>query len=391
MYRTNAQSRAIEEALIRAGVPYQLVGATRFYERREVKDCIAYLRLVHNPFDTVSLGRVINVPARGVGEKTTEQLERWAGELGVPVYTALQVLAGQQRGTDAEALRFRPHPFAGRQATALGGFLEMIDELIDVAAKNSVSTLLDGMLERVQYRRYLYDTYEETEAEERWDNVQQLRALAAEYDGLAPGEGLTALLEGVALVSDQDTLRDIEGSGAVTLITLHSAKGLEFPVVFMIALEEGILPHIRSFDDPAQMEEERRLCYVGMTRAKERLYMLRAFKRYGNGRPGHGPPSRFLLDLPPEVIAPKSRIRGEEIQREPARYAAAIARPADTRPLAPDGPAFSGGERVRHPRFGEGIVVGCVEKGDDQEITVAFKGEAGIKKLMLSFAPLERV
>jgi DNA helicase-2/ATP-dependent DNA helicase PcrA len=391
MYRTNAQSRAIEEALIRAGIRYQLVGGTRFYERREVKDILAYLRLVYSPFDTVSFTRVVNVPGRGIGDKTVEQLTKWAQRLGVPPYTALQVMDAQARG-EPEASAREAHPLGARQARALAAFRETLDELIDVAAKNNLSTLLNGLLERIEYRRWLLEEFDEDEADERWANVEELRNVAADYDGLAPGHGLASFLEDVALISDADTIEDEESSGGkVTLITLHTAKGLEYPVVFMTAMEEGVLPHIRSFDDPAQMEEERRLCYVGMTRAKDRLYLVRAFRRYAQGMSQHNPPSRFLRDIPSELVehavAAGATARAPR-DREALRYreAAAARVSAD-----PDEVAFSGGERVRHPRFGEGVVVGCLVKGDDQEVTIAFKGETGIKKLMLSFAPLERI
>ncbi|MHB8514725.1 MAG: ATP-dependent helicase [Dehalococcoidia bacterium] len=394
MYRTNAQSRAIEEALMRAGIRYQLVGGTRFYERREVKDVLAYLRLVHNPYDLVSLTRVLNVPGRGIGAKTAQQVERWAQGLGVPVYTALQILVAQESGRQPEGLpRAERHPAAARQAKALAEFVGMLDELMDVAAKNNLSTLLDGVLERTGYRRYLYA--ESEDGEQRWENVEELRNVAADYDGLAPGNGLVSFLEDVALISDADTVEDAAKGedapeGRVTLITLHSAKGLEYRAVFIIAMEEGVLPHVRSFDDPAQMEEERRLCYVGMTRAKERLYLLRAFKRYAMGSSQHNPASRFLKDIPRQLIAQQPAV-GEAHQAASERRYQAPARRGDERPLVPDDAVFTGGEKVRHPRFGEGIVVACVVANGDQELTIAFKGEAGIKRLLLSLAPLERM
>jgi DNA helicase-2/ATP-dependent DNA helicase PcrA len=406
MYRTNAQSRALEEAFIRAKLPYQLVGGTRFYERREVKDILAYLRLVHSPFDAVSFTRVVNVPGRGIGAKTVAELERWAGTLGVPLYSAVQVIAEQEDSTARARIAIDPaapradiprgehHPIGARQTRTLIEFLAMLDALIDVAAKNNLSTLLDALLEHTEYRRYLLDEFEEPDAEERWANIGELRNVAAEYDGLAPGNALVAFLEDVALISDADTIEEgSERSGdRVTLITLHSAKGLEYPVVFMTAMEEGILPHMRSFDDQGQMEEERRLCYVGMTRAKDRLYLLRAFKRYSNGMSQHNPPSRFMKDIPSELLAQRSAVRDqyEAVERGPQRFRAPEPW-RDERPPVPSEQAFAGGERVRHPRFGEGIVVSCQIVKDDQEITIAFKGGAGIKKLMLSFAPLERL
>jgi len=401
MYRTNAQSRAIEESLIAAGIRYQLVGGTRFYERREVKDVLAYLRIIHNPFDMVSFARIVNVPGRGIGAKTVAELERWARKLNVPLYTALQIMAEQEEHAAAargDAAAGPPaadrHPVGARQAKTLVAFLRMIDHLADVAAKNNLSTLLDAVLEQTSYRRYIYDEFEQEEADERWANIGELQNVAAGYDGLAPGKSLVAFLEDVALISDADTIAESEGGRdeRVTLITLHSAKGLEYPVVFMTAMEEGVLPHIRSFDDPAQMEEERRLCYVGMTRAKDRLYLLRAFRRYQMGASQHAPPSRFLKDVPPQLMTPRSAVRdeAEAAERGPQRFReAAFARREERAAAPPEDLAFTGGEKVRHPRFGEGIVVSCADVGDDQEVTIAFKGGVGMKKIMRSFAKLE--
>ncbi len=397
MYRTNAHSRALEEALIRAKVPYALVGGTRFYERREVKDILAYLRLIQNPHDAVSFARVVNVPGRGIGAKTLSELERWARERGVPAFTALQLVAEQEASTKTQprtAVLHERHPIGAKQTRTLIEFQQMVAELQGVAEKNNLSTLLDGVIERTSYRKFLYGEFEESEADERWENIGELRNVASEYDGLSAGHGLVAFLEDVALISDADTTPDSDdpGSGRVTLITLHSAKGLEYPIVFMIAMEEGVLPHIRSFEDPAQMEEERRLCYVGMTRAKERLYMVRAFKRYNMGSSSHNPPSRFFKDVPQVLISQRSAVRSqyEAVERGPSRYREGLAR-KDDRPAVPEELVFAGGERVRHPRFGEGIVVSSQKVKDDQEVTVAFKGEVGMKRLMLSFAPLEKL
>ena len=393
MYRTNAQSRAIEEALIAAGIRYQLVGGTRFYERREVKDVIAYLRLVQNPFDVVSFTRVVNVPGRGIGAKTIAELERWARKMNVPPYAALQVLAEQVSG-HADAAPADRHPVGARQAKALVDFLGLLDGLMSVAEKNNLSTLLDAVLERTAYRRYVFDSFEDDGAEERWANIQELQNVAAGYDGLAPDAALVAFLQDVALISDVDAMAEGEADhgGTVTLITLHSAKGLEYPIVFMTAMEEGVLPHIRSFDDPAQMEEERRLCYVGMTRAKERLYLLRAFRRYGMGMSQHAPPSRFLRDIPAELTAQRSAVRDEAaaVERGPHRLREALAQRPEHEP-APVNGGFNAGAKVRHPAFGDGIVISSTPDGDDYLLTVAFKGAPGIKKLLLSIAPLERL
>jgi DNA helicase-2/ATP-dependent DNA helicase PcrA len=415
MYRTNAQSRAFEETFVRRGIPYRLVGGTRFYERREIKDLLAYLRLVHNPFDAVCLLRVINVPPRGIGQRSVQELNRWSRELAVPPYATLQLLAEQESaessaraepveaGEPVEAAHGEPvepsfdklrmkdaagtsggqpaHPFQKRIAAALLRFLDLLNELIKEAPTQSLSELLDDIIAGADYRRYLME--ESADGEERWENVQELRAVASQYDELAPAEALPRFLEDAALITDIDEYD--EKADAVTLITLHAAKGLEFPVVFIVGMEEGLLPHMRSYDEPAQMEEERRLCYVGMTRAEERLYLVRAFRRtFG----GHNPPSRFLADIPPDLVTTRERIPTETPARE--RFALGP-RGGEERPKRLD-VTFAAGDRVRHPKFGEGIVVSCQEeKSGDQLVIVAFKGEAGIKRLLLSFAALEHL
>ncbi len=361
MYRTNAQSRAIEEAFVRYGILYKLVGGVRFYERREVKDIIAYLKLIHNPYDSVSLARVINLPPRGIGSRTIEELSRWAKERSLPVYAVLQIVADENQET----------PFNPRTTRALTGFLAMLNRLMAKSDELDVVELFDLVVDSFGYREHILEAQD---GEDRWDNILELRTVAAEYRHLGPQEELSSFLEGVTLVSDVDSY---DGKvDAVTLITLHAAKGLEFPVVFIVGMEEGLLPHRKSLDDPDQLEEERRLCYVGITRAKERLYLVRAFRRsyLGNNEPGH--PSRFLLDIPPHLV-------GTSMQ--PARESPVTVSPS------PSKAALKAGDHVHHAAFGEGIVIGCLATRDDQEVTVAFKGEAGLKKLLLSLAPMERM
>ncbi len=385
MYRTNAQSRPFEETFVRRNIPYRLVGGTRFYERREVKDLLAYLRLVQNPFDSVALLRVINVPPRGIGQRTVQELGRWSQELAIPPYAALQLLGEQER---EESDQPSSHPFQKRTASALLGFLNLLNDLIGGVAKQSLSELLDTVLERTDYRRFLLEDL--ADGEERWENVQELRTVATQYDELAPAQALASFLEDVALITDIDTYD--EKADAVTLITLHAAKGLEFPVVFIVGVEEGLLPHMRSYDDPSQMEEERRLCYVGMTRAKERLYLVRAFRR---SLGGHNPPSRFLSDIPsdlittPEPVEVGPGVRFQNAGEGPS--SAAPSRPSTGSGRAAPQDTFRAGEHVRHPKFGEGVVVSCEPTGGDHMVVVAFKGDAGLKRLLLSFAPLEHV
>jgi DNA helicase-2/ATP-dependent DNA helicase PcrA len=360
MYRTNAQSRAIEEAFIRYGIPYKLVGGTRFYERREVRDLIAYLRLIHNPYDSVSLLRIINVPPRGIGQRTTDELSHWAKGLSLPVYAALQMLADENEKS----------PFSPRSVKVLTSFLNMLNELILTGKELNVVELFDLVLERSGYKEYIMDR---DDGEDRWDNILELRTVANDFRHLAPDDSLSSFLEGVALVSDVDSYD--EKIDAVTLITLHAAKGLEFPVVFIVGTEEGLLPHRKSFDDPDQMEEERRLCYVGITRAMERLYLVRAFRRSLMGSSGPTLPSRFLLDVPSHLVfKPTGHARESAVQQNLTTKA-----PLDA------------GDHVRHTVFGDGIVVNCLPTKDDHEVIVAFKGDAGLKRLLLSLAPMEKI
>ncbi|MBI4216050.1 MAG: UvrD-helicase domain-containing protein [Chloroflexi bacterium] len=360
MYRTNAQSRPLEEAFLHLGLPYQLVGGTRFYERREVRDVVAYLRLAHNPYDSASLARVLNVPPRGIGAKTIEDVSRLARQRELPLYAALQLAAAEDVGLSA----------AARQR--LGGFLELLHRLMAAAKELAPLALLNLALERTAYRQYLVESEPGRPGEERWENLLELRGVAEEYGEMGPGVGLEAFLERVALHSDTDELG--EKPERVTLITLHQAKGLEFPAVFIVGLEEGILPHSRSFDDPAQMEEERRLFYVGMTRAQERLYLVRAFRRRYLGASTPRLPSRYLADIPALLtITPRERGRAAERPAAPAALA-----------------AYRAGEKVRHAQFGDGIVVAAQPARDDLEVTIAFKGQPGVRKFLASLAQLEK-
>ncbi len=375
MYRTNAQSRVLEEAFIRYGVSYRLVAGTRFYERREVKDIIAYLRVIQNPYDSVSLRRIINVPQRGIGQRSLSELSEWAQSRGISEYRALQMLAGQKEGET----QLSP-PFNSRTTRALTGFARMMEGFIKRRRELNLVDLFDLVIANTGYREYLFSG---PDGEERWENVLELRTVAREYGDVKPLEGLAAFLEGVTLVADVDGLN--ESIDAVTLITLHQAKGLEFPVVFIVGMEDGILPHIRSFDDPDQMEEERRLCYVGVTRAKKKVYLVRAFRRSFRGTSGVSMPSRFLQDIPPHLISGGELWQGEDSQLATAMYSWNKA-PAPGPPLA----ELNAGDHVRHEQFGDGVVVSVRAVKDDAEVVVAFDG-AGIKKLLLSFAPLEKV
>jgi len=373
MYRTNAQSRALEEVFIRYGTPYKLVAGTRFYERREVKDIIAYLRLIQNPYDTVSLLRIINVPQRGIGQRSLDELTQWARAQGVSEYRALQLLSElKEKETD---LAFSPRTFK-----VLAGFSAMMEGFIESSRELKLAELFDLVVENSGYRQYLAGL---VDGEDRWENVLELRGVAQEYRDMKPMEGLAAFLEGVALVSDVDGLE--EGVAATTLITLHQAKGLEFPVVFIVGMEDGVLPHFKSIDDPEQLEEERRLCYVGITRAEKRVYLVRAFRRRLMGSSAVNQPSRFLQDIPSHLTSGGGMWEGEESPAAESVYSW-----NRTGSEQGEGPELKSGDHVMHAQFGEGVVISCQPVKDDAEVVVAFDG-AGVKRLLLSFAKLEKV
>ncbi|MFO7742387.1 MAG: UvrD-helicase domain-containing protein [Anaerolineae bacterium] len=377
MYRTNAQSRALEDAFVRAGLPYKLVGATRFYSRREVKDMLAFLRLVQNPDDDVSMARVINVPPRGIGQKTRTALEDAAREGETSVYRVLR----RVQTPEAEG----PELWTRAERSVLD-FLETLEGWMAARSELTVAELINRVLEDTRYADYIRDGSEE--GEERWGNVLELRNVAADYENYS----LTEFLTDVALVSDVDNLgSDVD---APTLLTLHSAKGLEFPVVFITGLEEGLLPHSRSFDEPEEMAEERRLTYVGLTRAEDRLFLSYAFRRTRYGSSEATVPSRFLEDIPTELTAGSWRGARRDVREEETTWERPFARRRSgtvvTLDEAPSGPQFQAGQRVVHEAFGEGIVLESRVQGDDEIVTVNFE-EGGEKRLMASFAPMEVV
>jgi len=415
MYRTNAQSRALEDGLVRAGVPYRLVGGTRFYERKEIKDVLSYLRLVQNPHDIVSFERMINVPPRGLGAKTVTDLANWSRQLGMPAFQALEIMAGPDAPLDE---RMRNAPFAARAEKGLVAFHDLIAGLRAELGKMTLVDLLDQILDRTGYERFLRDGSDE--GEDRWSNVRELRTKAEDYEGMLAEESLPILLEEVSLVQDVDTMEP--GASVVTLITLHQAKGLEYPIVFITGLEDGIFPHSRSLEDFNQMEEERRLFYVGITRAMERLYLVHAFRRgfWGASRPSD--PSRFLADIPPNLLKitsggsssmgsfiPSSQRAGPVVTRrtdESWSQTRVTTRPSvrhreldemdeidDAEPTpvrkVVSEQQFKAGDRVTHPSFGEGVVVASRMTGDDEQVEVLFKGNIS-KKLSMAFAPLRR-
>jgi DNA helicase-2/ATP-dependent DNA helicase PcrA len=361
LYRTNAQSRSVEEAFVRYGIPYRVVGGVRFYDRKEIKDLLAYLRLIFQPEDVVSFERIVNVPARGIGTTSIQKFSQWRTDNDLSLETALlQVLECDRLTAKARQALFE-----------LG---ELLAALRTVNEDASVSGLIDSVLRRTAYLQYLDDGSPQGEA--RQENVRELLSVATEYHDV----GLDGFLEEVALVSDLDTA-NFEGD-AVTLMTLHAAKGLEFPVVFMIGMEETIFPHSRALYDQAEMEEERRLCYVGMTRARQELYLISATSRLLYGGVQHNPPSRFLSEIDGEVQTDVSPYG------DSAFASTEFGSPAETTisnepRYVPD---LNEGDGVRHTQFG----VGTVLELDGDNAVIYFKGK-GAKKLNISFAPLEKL
>ena len=391
LYRTNAQSRALEESLVRWGIPYLVVGGLRFYDRREIKDVLAYLRLLVNPADTVSLLRVLNVPRRGIGKTTVERLSDAAAQLGLPLWEVV---------SDAEAVR----SLGGRSAKGLLQFAELINDLAGRAQDSPPSELVQRVMEQSGYVAELIAEASD-EAEERRRNLQELVNAALQYQEENEEGSLEGFLASAALASDADS-KDT-AADRVTLMTLHASKGLEFPVVFLVGLEQGLFPSYRSLEDPAALEEERRLCYVGLTRAKERLFLSHASeRRLWGGMREPAVPSVFLSELPAELLQgdlPQSggaAIRREQrlerltrVDRDDSRRVAAggeAARPANAvRRRAPARP-WAVGDPVRHASFGVGTITHLFGSGERLSLAVKFEG-MGPKILDPRLAPIEPV
>jgi DNA helicase-2/ATP-dependent DNA helicase PcrA len=432
MYRTNAQSRALEEQFIRTGTPYVVVGSKKFYERKEIKDVLAYLRLIANPLDTVSLQRVINVPNRKIGPKTVSEFTSWAQSQHLTQFEALS--------------RIEEHPtLATAGKRALVGFSALLTDLRQAAREESLPRLVDRLLERSGYAAELKDGTDE--GEERWNNVLELRRVADDFSEISPDIALALFLENVALVAGADTTSNENGTivneekDAATLITLHAAKGLEYPVVFIIGMEEGVLPHMRSLESQSELEEERRLAYVGITRAMRRLYLTRAFRRsfYG-GNSVFQEASRFLEEIPAALVtATRQRVRtgAAEVGVSAGRTSSGTgslwgSQGGNSRPTSPSGSRFipaqpatrtpvgtqpatpfgspaseapkpptpaapaaqdvklQPGDRVMHRLFGDGTVLKVSDERGSTTVEVLFK-TAGKKTLDLSFANLTKI
>src|SRR5690242_17943328 len=412
-YRTNAQSRVFEEIFIRVGLPYKVVGGVRFYERKEVRDILAYLRVLANPEDTVPLRRILNVPKRGIGERAEAMID---------------ALTARERISFPQALRRvdEAYGMAARSSNAVKRFNTLMEDLRTVVESGAgPATVLEAVLERTGYLAELQASTDPQD-ETRIENLQELAAVALEFEqetGESEGEGtgagaaagaaaagaasggLSAFLERVALVADSDQIPDEEdGNGVITLMTLHTAKGLEFPVVFLTGMEDGVFPHMRALGQVKELEEERRLAYVGITRARERLYLTRSTMRSAWGQPSYNPPSRFLEEIPavhldwkrtgatvPRATGPVSGVAAS-LSSSRSRSAASGASGFATRRGASEKPVVSlaVGDRVTHDQFGLGTVVGVKGTGANAEATVDF-GEAKPKRLLLRYAPVEKL
>ena len=411
MYRVNAQSRSFEMACQRFGVPYQIVGGIKFYHRREIKDITSYLRLILNSEDDISLSRIVNVPPRGIGQRTLSEVNRIARQSNRSLYESIVSITSSDNTS---------HQLGNRAINSLKQFISCIDQLKKSATDSDIMQLIDLVVSETGYRKYIEA---DENAEERLENIQEYRNSSREYSSVPALEGLVVFLEGISLISDIDTFE--EDIDSITLITLHQSKGLEFPIVFITGMEEGLLPHIRSLDSgsPEELEEERRLCYVGLTRAEKKLYLTRAFRRGFRGTYEPTVPSRFLSDIPPALIISKASPAEPETlatksENKILRFPKNTQRKNHSKPVAStsnknrtthratptkrtvtkiniSAPGksinFQIGDKVKHSKFGDGIVMSSDPAGDDLQITVAFKDGGGIKKLLQSLAKLKKI
>ncbi len=375
LYRTNAQSRIIEEAMLASSLPYRIIGGVKFYQRKEVKDIIAYLRLIQNFNDEAALERIVNEPKRGIGMATLGKWMRLAKELQLDFISA---------GLVKNEILNTKYKIQNTKLDAIIKFSEFINRMAEIKDKLTLTDLIQKVFTESGYEKYLLDGTDEGEM--RHENVRELLTVAKKYDEFENEAGLELFLEEVALISDTDNID--QKKDAVHLMTLHSAKGLEFKIVFIVGLEEGIMPHSRSALDPSEMEEERRLMYVGITRAKVKVYLLFTSERNIFGSTQVNAPSRFLDDIPEHLIQESANSKSQETNAKRIQnfnYQNSKQSILDAKYQIPK-TNFKGGERVRHELFGEGLIVAT----QGNIITVAFKG-AGLKKLDASIAPLKKI
>jgi len=390
-YRTNAQSRVFEEVFIRVGLPYKVVGGVRFYERKEIRDLLAYLRVLGNPEDTVSLRRILNVPRRGIGDRAEDLVAAFASRERMSFWQALR------RPAEVPAL-------ATRSLKQIKDFVALLGELGGLAESLTPAELIEQILHKTGYLAELQAS-RDPQDETRIENLQEFEAVAREFEERLDGESaagrLVDFLEQVALVADADSIPGTKGApvppgerapesdqGVVTLMTLHTAKGLEFPVVFLTGMEDGVFPHLRAMNNPKELEEERRLAYVGITRAQKRLYVTRAAMRSSWGAPQVNPASRFLTEVPHPLVVWE---REAASVGSPSAMAALASRPGVRSPGNRDVPSLAPGDKVTHDSFGLGTVVSVDGAGDKAAASVDFGGDYGVKRLVLRYAPVEKL
>lgn len=381
LYRTNAQSRGLEEMLLKSNIPYKMVGGTKFYERKEIKDILAYLRLIANPDEDISFVRVVNEPKRGIGAATVDKLGDFAAMQGVSLMEAIR---------DIELSGIAP-----RTATKLAEFRKLMVDLRQMADYLSISELIEEVLKKSGYEEML--KIEKTlEAESRLENLQEFLSVAQNFEKESDEQTLVAFLTDLTLVSDLDSLEEVDELHQVTLMTLHSAKGLEFPVVFLIGMEEGLFPHSRALNDPEEMEEERRLAYVGITRAEKRLYLTRAQSRMLYGRFQNNPESRFLHELPETLLERSGKAKKpmpwnpvESPGKLPVNGFSSKPKPKLAQSSGAESIGWNVGDKANHKKWGQGTVVQTRGEGDQLELDIAFPA-VGIKRLLAKFAPIEK-
>ncbi|MCY8789735.1 DNA helicase PcrA [Bacillus inaquosorum] len=382
LYRTNAQSRVIEETLLKAGLNYNIVGGTKFYDRKEIKDILAYLRLVSNPDDDISFTRIVNVPKRGVGATSLEKIASYAAMNGLSFFQAIQQV--DFIGVSAKA------------ANALDSFRQMIENLTNMQDYLSITELTEEILDKTEYREML-KAEKSIEAQSRLENIDEFLSVTKNFEQKSEDKTLVAFLTDLALIADIDQLDQKEeesgGKDAITLMTLHAAKGLEFPVVFLMGLEEGVFPHSRSLMEEAEMEEERRLAYVGITRAEQELYLTNAKMRTLFGRTNMNPESRFIAEIPDDLL---ENLNENKETRAPSSRKMQPRRGPVSRPVSyasktgGDTLNWAVGDKAGHKKWGTGTVVSVKGEGEGTELDIAFPSPVGVKRLLAAFAPIEK-
>ena len=373
MYRTNAQSRAFEHYLSSLQIPYQLVGGTRFYQRQEIKDIIAYLRLNLNLHDDTSLLRIINIPTRGIGKSTVDKIILYANQSNISVFDAATILSNINEDVEISKI------LSSGPKKNVKKFLHLITDINNKSKTFSVEEIITYIIDKTNYKNYLLGSL--TNPEERLENIEELVSSINNFESENEEDKINLFLESVSLINDVDHLNDEQDK--LTLITLHQSKGLEFDSVFLTGLEDGTLPHVLSFESDSEMEEERRLMYVGITRAKRRLYLSRVFKRGGWGKSEVKEPSRFLFDIPNELIVGHQVNINKEIKNQ-------IIKKKETK-IENNLPSLSAGDKVKHPHFGNGIIIQIEDSKDDFELTIAFDENKGIKKFLYTMSGIVKL